>query len=205
MTETAAPPPAKLIAFEGGEGTGKSTQAARLAERLGARFTFEPGDTPIGQQLRRVLLDPEAGEGMHPRAEALLMAADRAQHVAEVVRPCLEAGQHVVTDRYLGSSLVYQGLGRGLGVDEVWALSRFATDSLEADVVVLLEVPPAVQADRLDRDLDRLERAGDDFHERVRTGFGELAERFGWVVVDGVGSIDEVEARVWAAIEDELA
>lgn len=193
----------RLIAFEGGEGSGKSTQARRLAERLDAVLTFEPGDTDLGGRIRDLVLDPARAE-IHPRTEALLMAADRAQHVAEVIAPALAAGRHVVTDRYIGSSLVYQGIGRELGLAEVGALSAFATDDLQADVVVLLDID-GVEADRrLERDLDRLEAAGDDFHQRVRRGFTALAAQLEWLVVDGSGSVDEVDERVWSALEDRL-
>ncbi|MEY2463958.1 MAG: hypothetical protein QOH64_2096, partial [Acidimicrobiaceae bacterium] len=114
-----------FVAFEGGEGTGKSTQARLLAERLDAVLTHEPGATTIGMELRRLALGGQAGE-LDPRAEALVMAADRAQHVAEVIAPALAAGRHVVTDRYYYSSLAYQGYGRGLPLDGVRALSVFA-------------------------------------------------------------------------------
>ena len=127
-----------LIAFEGGEGTGKSTQARLLAKRIGegAVATREPGGTAVGVAIRSLLLEAEPGPaGLDPRAEALLMAADRAQHVAEVIAPALAAGRVVVTDRYIGSSLAYQGHGRGLGVDAVAALSAFATGGIEADLV----------------------------------------------------------------------
>lgn len=195
-----------LIAFEGGEGTGKSTQARMLAEALGDRavLTFQPGATPMGAAIRRLLLDPVAGAGMHPRAEALLYAADRAQHVAEVVRPALAAGKIVVTDRYIGSSLAYQGVGRGLGVEEVQAISSFATDGLDPDVVVLLEVPLEERARRLavrDRSTggpDRIEREAADFHRRVDEAFRALAEADPgrWRIVDGSGSAGEVFKRL---------
>jgi len=193
----------RLIAFEGGEGSGKSTQARLLAQRLDAVLTFEPGDTAIGRHIREVVLDPAHPE-IDARTEALLMAADRAQHVAEVIRPALTAGRHVVTDRYIGSSLVYQGEGRQLGLEQVAALSVFATDGLEADVVVLLDVDPAEAHRRLPGDLDRLEAEGDEFHQRVRAGFAALAADRAWVVIDGSGGIDEVQARVWAAVGERL-
>jgi dTMP kinase len=195
-----------LIAFEGGEATGKSTQARLLAERLGDRavLTREPGATALGAAIRALLLD--GVDAVDPRAEALLMAADRAQHVAEVVRPALDAGRVVVTDRYVGSSLAYQGHGRALGVDAVAALSAFATDGLDADLVVLLTVPAAVRAarlrERLGAGLDRLERAGDDFHDRVEHGFRALAaaDPDRWVVIDGDAPVADVHERVWAAV-----
>jgi len=196
-----------LIAFEGGEGTGKSTQARLLAERLGAVLTFQPGATAIGAAIRRVLLDP-ATAGLDPRAEALLMAADRAQHVAEVIRPALDAGRVVVTDRYVDSSVAYQGYGRQLGAQAVAELSAFATGGLRADLVVLLRVPPAVRDERLATrgGLDRLEQAGTAFHERVEAGFAALAaanpDR--WVVLDGDAAVEVVAARVWDAVSPHL-
>jgi dTMP kinase len=191
----------RLIAFEGGEGCGKTTQARLLAQRLGAVLTHEPGGTEIGAAIRALLLDPGNGE-VDIRAEALLMAADRAQHVAEIVRPALHRGQDVVTDRYVGSSLAYQGFGRGLAVEEVESLSSWATDGLWPDVVVLLDVGPDVAASRIGPDHDRIERAGPDFHARVVDGFRALAREHAdrWVVVDGSGSVVEVEALVWSAI-----
>ena len=129
----------RFVVFEGGEGSGKSTQARLLAERWGALLTFEPGATELGARLRKILLDP-ATTDLDPRAEALLMAADRAHHVATTIRPALLRGRDVVCDRYVGSSLAYQGYARGLGVEEVAELSAFATEGLVPDLVVLLEV-----------------------------------------------------------------
>ena len=190
-----------LIAFEGGEGTGKSTQAALLAERLDAVFTREPGGTAIGSRIRGLVLDP-ANQELADRAEALLMAADRAQHVAEVIRPALDAGRIVVTDRFAGSSLAYQSYGRGLPLDEVEQLSRWATDGVWPDMVVLLDVPEEVSEARLGVERDRMEEVGDGFHQRVVAGFRALAaaDPDRWVVVDGTGTVDEVADRVWAAI-----
>jgi len=195
----------RLIAFEGGEACGKSTQAARLATRLGAVLTREPGGTAIGERARDLLLDP-AVVGLDPRAEALLMAAARAQHVAEVVRPALDAGQDVVTDRYAHSSLAYQGYGRGLPVDDLRQLSTWATGGMWPDVVVLLDVSDEVARSR-SAFADRFEGEGGGFHERVAVGFRELAaaEPDVWVVVDGVGSVDEVAERVWAAVQGRIA
>ena len=190
-----------LIAFEGGEGTGKSTQAALLAERLDAVFTREPGGTAIGGRIRSLVLDP-ANQELADRAEALLMAADRAQHVAEVIRPALDAGRIVVTDRFAGSSLAYQSYGRGLPLDEVEQLSRWATDGVWPDLVVLLDVPEEVSEARLGAERDRMEEVGDGFHQRVVAGFRALAaaDPDRWVVVDGTGTVDEVADRVCAAI-----
>jgi dTMP kinase len=134
------------------------------------------------------------------------MAAARAQHVAEMIEPALAAGRDVVTDRFTGSSLAYQGHGRGLPVSDVARISAFATHGTDPDVVVLLDVTADVAASRLDASPDRMESAGDEFHERVRAGYRELAsvdER--WVVVDGSGSIADVEAAVWEAVSGKLS
>ena len=192
----------RFVAFEGGEACGKSTQAALLAGRLDALLTREPGGTDIGERVRELLLDPRVA-GLDPRAEALLMAAARAQHVAEVVAPALAAGRHVVTDRFAHSSLAYQGYGRGLPVDEVRELSAWASGGLWPDVVILLDVPDHVARARLGA-LDRFEAEGDGFHERVVAGFRIMAAAEGWVVVDGVGSVDEVAERVWDAARERI-
>ena len=193
-----------LIAFEGGEGSGKSTQAELLAERLGAVLTHEPGATALGARIRELLLDHDRLT-IDARAEALLMAADRAEHLAEVIGPALARGDHVVTDRYLYSSLAYQGFGRGLPLADVRALSDLA-GAREADIVVLLAVSPPVRAARLDRSLDRFEAAGAEFHDRVEAGFRELAaadpER--WVVVDGDDDVESIAARIWDAVSAKI-
>jgi dTMP kinase len=188
----------RFVAFEGGEAAGKSTQARRLAARVGALLTREPGGTPIGEQVRSLLLDP-AGV-VDARAEALLMAAARAQHVRDVIEPALAGGRHVVTDRFTASSLAYQGHGRGLPLEDVRVLSRFATDGLEPDLYVLLDSPAEAAAARRDRAHDRMESAGPEFHQRVREGFLALAsaDAARWLVVDGTLPIDEVETAVWA-------
>ena len=191
----------RLIAFEGGEGSGKSTQAAILAERLGALRTFEPGDTPLGASVRELLLDRATLE-ITPRAEALLMAADRAQHVAEVIRPALAAGRSVITDRYIPSSVAYQGYGRQLDPVEIANLSGWATEELWPDLVVLLEVPLSVSLERTGGARDRLEAAGSDFHRRVHDGFLQQAitdpERF--AVVDGTQAPQTVAAAIWEIV-----
>lgn len=195
-----------LVVLEGGEACGKSTQAARLAPRLGAVLTREPGGTVVGERIRALLLDPALGAGLDARAEALLMAAARAQHVAEVVAPALASGRAVVSDRFVGSSLAYQGYGRGLPQAELVALSAFATDGLEADVVVLLDLPAVEAATRRGPVPDRLEAAGEAFHRRVEEGFAALAaaDPDRWVVVDARGTVDEVAARVWEAVSTRL-
>jgi dTMP kinase len=194
-----------LIALEGGEASGKSTQARALAATLGALLTHEPGGTEVGRRIRAVVLDMDAGE-VDPRAEALLMAADRAQHVAEVVEPALAAGRDVVTDRFTGSSLAYQGFGRGLDRSELQRLSSWAAAGLEPDLVVLLDVPPEVAAGRRTSAGDRLEAEDAAFHARVAQGYRALAaaDPDGWVVVDGVGPVGDVEARVARAVVERL-
>jgi dTMP kinase len=198
----------RFIAFEGGEGSGKSTQAARLAAARGALLTHEPGGTPPGRVIRSLLLDPSVEE-LDARAEALLLAADRAQHVSAVIRPALEAGREVVSDRYAGSSLAYQGYGRGLSLAELRWLSDWASNGLWPDLVILLEVPVEEASARLragGATLDRLEAAGAEFHSRVAAGFRELARKEpSWVVIDGRGSVDEVFARVQASVRTRFA
>jgi dTMP kinase len=202
---SSAVPAGRFIVFEGGEGSGKSTQAARLADRLGAVLTREPGGTAIGGALRALLLDART-TGLDDRAEALLMAADRAQHVAEVIRPALTSGRHVVSDRYIGSTLAYQGYGRGLPVDDLRRLSAWAAAGLMADLVVVLDVPRELGstriAGRLDPVPDRLEAASGGFHDRVAQGYRALAaaDPARWVVVDGTGPAGEVEAVVWKSV-----
>lgn len=193
----------RLIVFEGGEGSGKSTQAALLAARLGAVLTHEPGGTEIGARIRSVVLDPVVGTVLDVRAEALLMAADRAQHVAEVIRPALARGDDVVSDRFTGSTLAYQGYARGLPVDELVWLSAWATAGLEPDIVILLDVPAEVAVTRMKREPDRMEAAGDEFHRRVAEGYRLLAaaDPRRWRVVEGSGSVQEVEALVMKAFE----
>lgn len=194
----------RFIVFEGGEGTGKSTQAAALADRLGAVLTREPGDTELGASIRELVLSRRGA--LDDRAEALLIAADRAQHVSEVVEPALAAGRHVVCDRYIGSSIAYQGHGRGLDVDIVRAVSGWAAGGLWPDVVVWLQVPLDIAAARTGAARDRIEAAGEDFHRRVEEGFAAQAddEHDTWVRVDGVGTVDEVAERVDEAVRDVL-
>ena len=194
----------RLIALEGIDGCGKSTQAHLLAERLGAVLTFEPGATKLGSTLRRLLLEgdqPPVGE----RSEALLMAADRAQHVAEVVVPALDAGTWVVTDRFSASTLAYQGWGRGLDPVPLAQLIRWATGGLEPDLNVLIDVPVALAAHRRSGSVgDRLEVEGDAFQQRVADGYRCLVAEAAtpWLVVDGTGAEGEVAAAVWSGVRD---
>ena len=195
--------PGRFIVFEGGEGSGKSTQASRLAERIGARLTREPGGTEIGSGLRSLLLSAaEHPVPMASRAEALLMAADRAQHAAELLRPTLAGGTDVVCDRYIPSTVAYQGAGRGLDVAELTRISQWAVDDLTPDLVVLLEVPESVASERTGAARDRIEAAGVEFHRRVAQSFRDqaAAEPGRWVVIDGVGDPAEVADRIWRAV-----
>lgn len=203
-TEPGADGRGRFIAFEGGEATGKSTQARMLAERLDAVLTREPGGTRLGEAVRELLLDPD-DTSMGDRAEALLFAAARAQHVDEVIRPALDAGRHVVTDRFAGSSFAYQSFGRGLPLDDVTDLSRFAVDGVWPDLTVLLVVAPEVAEQRLG-ELDRMEGVGPDFHRRVAAGFDHLAaaDPQRWVRIDAGGSVDEVAERVRVAVVHHL-
>jgi dTMP kinase len=190
------------IALEGAEGCGKSTQAKLLAAALGGTLdpvlTRESGGTRIGLQVRNILHDPRNSE-LVAHAEALLLAADRAQHLRQVVEPALAGGRHVVSDRSVYSSLAYQGYGRGLPLDEVKSINEWAVGGRWPDIVVLLEVGPDVVQQRMGgRDLDRFERESAAFFAKVAAGFAEMAaaEPDRWIVVDGNGSIADVAAEV---------
>ena len=161
-------------------------------------LTFEPGDTKLGAQVRDLLLHVDVP--VDARTELLLMLADRAEHVASVIRPALDRGAIVISDRYSPSTLAYQGVARGLGVAIVDQLNAVATGGLEPDMVVVLDVSDEVAQQRVPSARDRLERAGNDFHAMVRSAYRDLAPARGWVVIDGTGSSDEVEARVRAAV-----
>jgi dTMP kinase len=199
----------RLIALEGVDGCGKSTHASLLAGAIGAVSTSEPGATQLGATLRSLLLDP----GLPPvseRAEALLMTADRAQHVAEVVLPALEMGRWVVTDRFSASTLAYQGYGRGLDLGELRRLVLWAAQGVTPDLTVVLDVPVAVARGRLHLDrveADRLERLEVDFYERVRAGYLALAaaDPDTWVVLDARGDVGAVAERLMVAVVERLA
>ncbi len=183
-----------FIVVEGIDGSGKSTQAELLADALGARLTREPGGTELGVELRRLLLGVETSD-ISDRTEALLMAADRAEHVHQVIAPELASGRDVVSDRHTGSSVAYQGYGRGLDPAMIRSISEWATDAVLPDAVVLIDVPVEVAAQRRSgAEPDRIESAGGAMQERVRQGF--LAEAAAhpqrWIMVDGRASVEEV-------------
>jgi len=188
-----------FVTFEGADGSGKSTQAELLRASLAAEgrdvvLTREPGGTELGELIRTLVLD---GPDMAPWAEAALFAASRAQHVEEVIRPALDRGADVICDRYVDSSLAYQGLGRGLGVEEVLELNLRATSGLLPDATVLLLLDPETAATRAGES-DRLERESDDFRRSVDLAYRELAERFPEriVTVDGTGAPEEIAREV---------
>lgn len=192
-----------FIVLEGGDGSGKSTQATQLVARLKEAgrevvATREPGATEAGAAIRSLVL---GGGDLDPRAEALLIAADRAEHVAEVIRPALERGAVVVSDRYVPSSLAYQGVARGLGVDEITRLSDWATGGLQPDLVVLLDVPPVVAARRREGPEDRMEREPAEFRALVNKAYRDLAGQFDWPVIDGTAEVDEVAERIWSLVQ----
>jgi len=197
----------RFITFEGGEGSGKSTQAARLAARLGAVLTREPGGTAVGRQIRSIVLDGGLDTPLDPRAEALLMAADRAQHVAEVVAPTLARGVDVVSDRFSGSTLAYQGFGAGLPLERLLVLEGVATDGLRPDLTILLDLPAEHGlARKAPAERTRFEAEFDlAFHGRVRAGFLALAgaEPGRFAIVDASAPIDAVTAAV-EAVADRL-
>jgi dTMP kinase len=192
------------VALEGAEGCGKTTQAALLADALGALLTRETGGTDVGRRLRDILHDVDVVD-LDDRAEALIVAADRAQHIARVVGPALDAGRPVVSDRSVYSALAYQGYGRGLDLAELRHVNDWAMRGLWPSLVVLLDAPTDLLAARLHgRDLDRFERAGDDFHERVINAYRTMAdaEPERWVVVAADGDRDKVAARILEAVEE---
>ena len=200
----------KFITFEGGEGCGKSTQVQRLkaaleAEGIAVLLTREPGGTWLSEEIRRLIKD-QTTDAPCDRSELLLFLAARAQLVRNVIRPALEAGTWVVSDRFSDSTVAYQGYGRGLPLDILTLANDFACEGLKPDLTLLLEVTPETACARMRRReattntaADRIERAGEAFHDRLRRGFAELAkaepERI--VTVDANGSVDEVWEEVW--------
>lgn len=191
-----------FVVFEGGEGAGKSTQMSafvRWLEAQGASVvtTREPGGTAIGDRIRKLLLDNSAAE-MDARAEALLYAADRAQHVSQIIKPALDAGKIVVSDRFVDSSLAYQGIARGLGLEEIYRISEWGTGGILPDLVFFLKVDPEEGLSRVPGDPDRLEEETGDFHKRVADAYGVLAKRFShrFVIIDSSKAPEEVHAQV---------
>ena len=192
------------IAFEGAEGCGKSTQAKRLADSMGALLTRETGGTEIGARIRDILHDTTV-DNLAARAEALLTAADRAQHLAEVVAPALAAGRPVVSDRSVYSSVAYQGYGRELDIDDICRLNQWGTEGLWPTTIVFLDTPEETIAERMSRrDLDRFEAAGEEFHARVLHGFRAMAaaDPDHWLTVQAVGSVDRVAQDIRRALEE---
>lgn len=201
-----------FITFEGGDGVGKSTQIDLAVSHLRKRGETvaqarEPGGTELGLELREIILHRRGY--IHPRAEALLYAADRAHNIATVVRPALDRGDVVVQDRYLDSSVAYQGAGRELDADSVRGISMWAADALLPDLTLLLDLDPAIAASRVDQRAgrDRIESAGDDFRRRLRQGFLDVAaaEPKRFVVIDAAQSVKAVAREVAAAIDELLA
>jgi dTMP kinase len=194
----------RLLALEGIDGSGKSTQARALASALDARLTHEPGATVLGAALRRLLLAPDSPP-VSLRAEALLMAADRAEHVALVVEPALAAGEWVVSDRFSGSTLAYQGYGRGLSAADLRPLIDWAAAGVSADLSILVDVSVEVAQTRLAASApDRLERLGPDFAQLVRDGFRALAaaDPAHWVVVDGTTDPAALTGHILAIVHE---
>jgi len=197
-----------FITFEGIEGSGKSTQMTLLANYLSSRgydvtTTREPGGTPIGEAIRAVLLNPDFTE-MDYRTEVLLYAADRAQHVAELVKPALARGSIVISDRYLDSTIAYQHYGRGLPLDFILEVNEQATEGIKPDLTLLLTVPVEIGLKRATKTIaDRIEREDVEFHERVEKGFQELAKREPERrrVIDGMSTVDEIHTLIIQAVE----
>lgn len=205
-------PPGKLISFEGSEGSGKTTQIARLAAHFQKTHrevitTREPGGTEIGEQIRSIIVHNSKGDEMCAETELLLFTAARAQVVREVIAPALMRGAIVLSDRYLDSSTVYQGIGRNLAADPVAQINRFAIGNVMPDLTVVIDVPEEVSLSRLRQrasDLpDRMERENIGFYRKVREGYLVLAkgmpERF--IVVDGTKSEDVIEKKIWAEVQ----
>lgn len=202
--------PGFFIAFEGGEGAGKSTQVGLLAKALTERgrevvTTFEPGDTAVGRELRQILLGHQTG-AIDARTEALLYAADRAEHVASVVAPALGRGAVCITDRYIDSSIAYQGAGRTLEPGDIERISTWATGELWPHLTIVLDIDPAIGLTRFDTPADRLEAEPLAFHQRVREHFLALSARSPerYLVVDASESADDVATAIHEAVQRRL-
>ena len=195
-----------FVAFEGVDRSGKTTQLRLLADRLGEKHevivTREPGGTPVAEAIRVLLLADDVQ--MSARCEALLFAAARADHVEQTIRPALDRGAIVLTDRFLDSSLAYQGVARGLGVDDVESFNMWATEGLLPDVTIMLDLPVGTSVQR-EGNTDRMENEGQLFQARVRRGLMDLANRNPqrYAVIDASGSIEDVAEHVWAAIPEQ--
>ena len=194
-----------FVCFEGGEGSGKSTQSQRLRDWLVAQghdvvLTFEPGDTEVGRDIRRIVLSPETGD-LSPRTETLLYAADKAEHIDTVVQPALERGAVVITDRYVDTALAYQGAGRALDVAQVEWVNRWATNDLRPHLTVVLDVRPEDGLARFEG-RDRIEGESLDFHTRAREAFLRMAEADPghYLVLDARTSLEEIESAIRAAV-----
>jgi len=195
-----------FVCLEGGEGSGKSTQSRLLRDALGAEgysvlLTFEPGDTLVGRELRRIVLSPETGE-LADKTEALLYAADKAEHVETVVLPALARGEVVVTDRYVDSTLAYQGAGRSLDVAEVEQVARWATGDLRPHLTVVLDLEPSAGLGRFEG-RDRIEGESLEFHERVREAFVAMAKADPdhYLVLDARAPVEEIAAAIRRRID----
>ena len=198
-------PTGVFVCFEGGEGSGKSTQSRLLRDWLEAEgyavvLTFEPGDTEVGREMRRIVLSPETGE-LADRTEVLLYAADKAEHVETVVQPALDRGAVVVTDRYVDSTLAYQGAGRSLDVREVEQVARWATHDLRPHLTVVLDLEPERGLGRF-AERDRIEAESVEFHERVRAAFLEMAgaDPDHYLVLDARLPVEEIAAEIRAEV-----
>ena len=195
-----------FVCFEGGEGSGKSTQSRLLRDWLEAEgyavvLTFEPGDTEVGKEMRRIVLSPETGE-LADRTEVLLYAADKAEHVETVVQPALDRGAVVVTDRYVDSTLAYQGAGRTLDVREVEQVARWATHDLRPHLTVLLDLEPEHGLGRFE-ERDRIEGEPVEFHQRVRQAFLDMAaaDPDHYLVLDARLPVEEIAAEIRAELD----
>ena len=205
----------KFITFEGGEGSGKSTVMKDVAARLTKEgyklvLTREPGGTPIAEEIRNVILDKDNTK-MDPRTEALLYAASRRQHLVEKIWPALERGEIVLCDRYLDSSLAYQGGARGLGVDKVLSINMFATEGEYPDLTLLFDLEPEEGLKRIEknkgREVNRLDLEKLEFHKKVRDNFHALAKKYStrYVIIDASKPLNEVENEVYKIIKETIS
>jgi dTMP kinase len=203
-------PPTSFIVFEGPEGAGKSTQIKTLEQRLHNHgitpvMTREPGGTPASDAIRKVILDPDLH--INPLTEFLLYSASRAQHVDEVIKPHLENNRIVISDRFFGASVAYQGYGRGLDLDFIYDLTKRVTQGITPDVVLLLDLDPKIGLERIAArgQKDRLELADISFHQKVRQGFLEQAKTHSnWHIIDASQTQDKVSEQIWRVVSEQL-